>query len=36
MEIESRRIVHVNVIRNPALAWTKEQIRSWQEGSRSP
>ncbi|MBM3286726.1 MAG: hypothetical protein FJY88_05165, partial [Candidatus Eisenbacteria bacterium] len=27
MEIESRRIVHVNVTRNPTLAWVKQQFR---------
>jgi len=27
MEIESRRIVHINVTRNPTLAWVKQQFR---------
>jgi len=37
MEIDSRRIVHVNVTTNPSIAWVKQEIReatAWDETPR--
>ncbi|MBU1700481.1 MAG: hypothetical protein KJ927_08980 [Candidatus Eisenbacteria bacterium] len=36
MEIESRRIVHVNVTTNPTLIWVKQQIRDATGWGRTP
>jgi len=36
MEIESRRIVHVNVTTNPTLPWVKQQIREATSEDTSP
>jgi hypothetical protein len=36
MEIDSRRIVHINVTTNPTLAWVQQQIREATPWDRTP